>query len=143
VTVVDEHDAEMYALDRSACMSLLRTQPVGRLVLAGRDPRVLPVNFVVADDAIVFYVEVGSAVEAAAGQDVMFEVDMFDERTRSGWSVLARGQLAILLEEPDASVVPWPPGPHDRSMLVTVHTVTGRLLRGAVEAPDRAPGGYL
>jgi len=143
MTVADERDAELWALDPSACMTLLRTHPVGRLVMAGTDTRVLPVNFVVVDDAIVMRVEVGGAVEAASGEDVMFEVDMFDERTRSGWSVLARGRLATADELPDRSLVPWAPGPHDRWMIVTVETITGRMLQGAVDAPDRPPGGYL
>jgi nitroimidazol reductase NimA-like FMN-containing flavoprotein (pyridoxamine 5'-phosphate oxidase superfamily) len=138
-----ERDAELWALDRSACMMLLRTQPIGRLVVAGTDPRVVPVNFVVVDDTIVLRVEAGSAVEAACGEDVMFEVDMFDERTHSGWSVLARGRMAVADEVPDHALVPWAPGQRDLWMLVTVQTVTGRMLRGAVESPDRAPGGYL
>jgi hypothetical protein len=141
--MVLERDAELLALDRATCMALLRTQLVGRLVVPGDDPRVLPVNFVVADDSIVVHVAVGSAVDSAAGQDVMFEVDMFDERTRSGWSVLARGRLVVPSEPPDVAVVPWAPGPHDRTMLVTLETLTGRLLRGAVEGSERAPGGYL
>ena len=143
MTVADEHVAELWALDPSACMTLLRTQPVGRLVLAGADPRVVPVNFVVLDDTIVVRVEVGSAAERSSGEDVLFEVDMFDERTRSGWSVLARGRLATADELFDQSLVPWAPGPHDRWMLVTVETITGRMLQGPVEAPDRPRGGYL
>ena len=141
--VAVERDAELLALDRSTCMTLLRTQPVGRLVVPGDDARVLPVNFVVADDTIVISVEVGGTVDAAAGRDVLFEVDMVDDRTRSGWSVVVRGRLTVASEQPAATAAPWVPGPHDRTMLVAVDEVTGRLLRGAVEALDRPPGGYL
>ena len=68
---------------------------------------------------------------------------MFDERTRSGWSVLVRGRLAVASDSPLASLEPWAPGPHERRMVVAITSVTGRLLRGPVPSPDPAPGGYL
>ena len=64
---------------------------------------------------------------------------MFDDRTRSGWSVLVQGRLADA-DVTEVDVVTWAPGPRDRPMTVTIGSVTGRLLRGAVDAP-RSRGG--
>ena len=135
-------DAELFALDEATCLTLLRTQPVGRLVLGGDPPDVLPVNFVVVDRSIVLRTADDGLVAARAGGTVMFEVDMLDDRTRSGWSVLARGVLDDAAEPP-AELATWAPGAHDRWMVVTIASVTGRLLRGAVDAPATEPGGYL
>jgi hypothetical protein len=74
----------------------------------------------------------------------MFEVDMLDERTRSGWSVLVHGRLTSM--SPDQTPPPvdtWAPGDRDHWMTVTVDVVTGRLLRGAVDASGHRSGGYL
>jgi hypothetical protein len=51
--------AELFELDRATCSSLLRTQCVGRLVTAGETPRILPVNDVAVDGAIVFQAAAG------------------------------------------------------------------------------------
>jgi nitroimidazol reductase NimA-like FMN-containing flavoprotein (pyridoxamine 5'-phosphate oxidase superfamily) len=138
-----DHEAELFALDPPTCLALLQAQPVGRLVISGVDPYVIPVNFVVVDDAIVFHTERGGTAELAAGEDVMFEVDMFDQRTHSGWSVVVRGRLANGSGEPPSALVTWAPGRHERWMLIGIAAATGRLLRGAVDAPDHPPGGYL
>jgi nitroimidazol reductase NimA-like FMN-containing flavoprotein (pyridoxamine 5'-phosphate oxidase superfamily) len=134
-------DAELFALDEATCRALLQTQPVGRLVLPGSAPHVLPVNFAVADDVLVLRAAPDGPAAAADGSDVMFEVDVVDGRTRSGWSVVARGVLAAV-DAPPTDVATWAPGAHDRWMTVTISSLTGRLLRGAVDASDD-PGGYL
>jgi nitroimidazol reductase NimA-like FMN-containing flavoprotein (pyridoxamine 5'-phosphate oxidase superfamily) len=138
-----DREAELFALDPATCLALLRAQPVGRLVTGGVDPHVIPVNFVVVDDTIVFRTEAGGTAELAAGEEVMFEVDMFDQRTHSGWSVVVRGRLATGSGEPPNALVTWAPGRHERWMLIGIAAATGRLLRGAVDAPDDPAGGYL
>ena len=136
--------AELFALDEATCLTLLRTQPVGRLVVGGEQSHVLPVNFVVVDRSIVLRTAVDGIAARAAGGDVLFEVDMLDDRTRSGWSVLARGVLVdVDVADAPADVATWAPGTHDRCMVVTIESISGRLLRGAVGGPDVEPGGYL
>jgi nitroimidazol reductase NimA-like FMN-containing flavoprotein (pyridoxamine 5'-phosphate oxidase superfamily) len=138
-----DREAELFALDQATCLALLRAQPVGRLVTGGVDPHVIPVNFVVVDDAVAFRTERGGTAELAAGEDVMFEVDMFDQRTHSGWSVVVRGRLISGSGEPPNALVTWAPGRHSCWMIIDIAGATGRLLRGAVDAPDHPPGGYL
>jgi nitroimidazol reductase NimA-like FMN-containing flavoprotein (pyridoxamine 5'-phosphate oxidase superfamily) len=134
--------AELFALDRATCVTLLTTQHVGRLILGGDQPTVIPLNYRAAADAITLRTEIGGRASTAAGQVVVFEVDMIDARTHSGWSVVVRGRLD-LTPEADAEVDTWAPEPRDRRMVVAVDDVTGQLLRGRVDAPTHPLGGYL
>ena len=135
--------SEMFQLDRATCLTLMTTQHVGRLVVEGDDPAVIPVNFRLVDGVITFRTAAGSHADQAVEQPAMFEVDMFDDRTRSGWSVLVRGRLAPTPADDSTTIDTWAPGEHERWMIVTVEEVTGRLLRGAVEPSGLGAAGYL
>jgi nitroimidazol reductase NimA-like FMN-containing flavoprotein (pyridoxamine 5'-phosphate oxidase superfamily) len=145
----DERPAELFALDRTTCVTLLTTQHVGRLIIGGDEPMVIPLNYRAAGDAIRFRTEGGGRASASVGQAVAFEVDMIDARTRSGWSVVVRGRLDLAPDDSgdaaDAAdeVDTWAPAPRELRMVVTVDDVTGQLLRGRVDAPTHPLGGYL
>jgi nitroimidazol reductase NimA-like FMN-containing flavoprotein (pyridoxamine 5'-phosphate oxidase superfamily) len=63
---------------------------------------VLPVNHVMDGNDPVFRTARGSKLSAAEGQDVVaFEADAYDERTRTGWSVLVNGRAYAIYEDPD------------------------------------------
>ena len=83
------------------CLELLAAVPVGRVsFLADGEIVVLPVNHVVDGQDPVFRTARGSKLSAAEGQDlVAFEADGYDERTRSGWSVLVNGRAQAVYEE--------------------------------------------
>jgi nitroimidazol reductase NimA-like FMN-containing flavoprotein (pyridoxamine 5'-phosphate oxidase superfamily) len=142
-----DRPAEMFRLDRATCLTLLTTQHVGRLVLPGDDsdhPEIVPVNYAASGEVITFRTHGTSRAASAGEQPAVFEVDMFDERTRSGWSVVVRGRLAPhARDEPRPDVETWAPGDRDEWMSVAVETVTGRLLRGSVASSTHAAGGYL
>jgi uncharacterized protein len=143
-TPAPDSPAELFELDRSMCIVLLATQHIGRLVIGGTEPTVVPVNYTIANGVITFRTAAGSGIDVTSPQPVVFEVDMFDERTHSGWSVVARGELRpVAADDHHADVESWAPGARDRWMVVPVTTATGRLLRGAVDAPRPGPGGYL
>ena len=76
--------AELFQLDRSTCLALLTTQHVGRLVIGGDDPTVVPVNYTAVDGTVTFRTVPGSVAATTDVERVAFEVDMFDDRTRSG-----------------------------------------------------------
>jgi hypothetical protein len=135
-----DRDAELFTLDEVTCRTMLRTQPVGRLVIPGDVAHVVPLNFRVVDDVVGFRTASDGVAAAAIGGRVAFEVDMFDERTCSGWSVVVVGRL-VELDGARLDVVPWAPGERERALAVTIDELTGRLLRGAVEA--RPSDGYL
>jgi uncharacterized protein len=139
----DEQPAELFALDRATCVTLLTTQHVGRLIIGGDDPSVIPLNYRAAGDAITFRTEGGGRASTTIGQAVIFEVDMIDARTRSGWSVVVHGRLDLAPDDVDDDLETWAPGPRELRMVVTVDDVSGRLLRGRVDAPTHPRGGYL
>ncbi|WP_369134848.1 pyridoxamine 5'-phosphate oxidase family protein [Modestobacter sp. I12A-02662] len=74
------------------CYRLLTTQEIGRLgVNAEEYPLIVPVNLAMDGTTIVIRTRAGTRLAAAQHARVTFEVDEIDRRTRSGWSVLARG----------------------------------------------------
>src|SRR3954451_12752481 len=117
--------AELFQLDEATCLSLLTTQHVGRLVVDGDDPAVVPVNYRLIDGVIAFRTEAGSRADGADRQQVLFEVDMFHDRTRSGWSVLVRGHLiAMPSDDTSISIDTWAPGVRDRRITITLDVIT-------------------
>lgn len=82
------------------CLELLATVPVGRVgFLADGEIVVLPVNHAMDGPDPVFRTARGSKLSAADGQNlVAFEADDYDERTRTGWSVLVNGRAHAVYE---------------------------------------------
>jgi CBS domain-containing protein len=93
----------LLVLDTDECLRRLRSAPVGRLAFVhDGDPVVLPVNHGLDGMCVVFRTTWGSKLEAAQSAGAAaFEVDGFDERTRTGWSVLVRGSLSTVYEVDD------------------------------------------
>jgi nitroimidazol reductase NimA-like FMN-containing flavoprotein (pyridoxamine 5'-phosphate oxidase superfamily) len=85
------------ALSEVECRRLLGTESIGRVGLtSGGLPCILPVSYLVKDDAILFRTGGGTKLRAAESGDVLaFEVDHFDPETGSGWSVLALGRATV------------------------------------------------
>jgi hypothetical protein len=135
---VDEpsNPAELVELDRATCLELLATQHVGRLIVDGAEPVVRVVNYTAFEHAIMFRSDPGPHVDELLGRPVVFEADMVDEQTRSGWSVVVRGvahdESAHLagFGQSGSSVDPWAPGPKSRWIGISIQDVTGRLVRG-------------
>jgi nitroimidazol reductase NimA-like FMN-containing flavoprotein (pyridoxamine 5'-phosphate oxidase superfamily) len=134
------------ALGPDDCLRLLSRSTIGRVafVVAGR-PQALPVNYAVdRDGAVVFRTKAGSILSAVAGQPVVFEVDGYDERLRTGWSVCVHGTGREISAEGDPvaerlrrlDVVTWAPGPRDRWFAVVPEAVTGRRLPLLASAAD-------
>ena len=102
------------------------------------------VNYTAFEQTIMFRSDPGPQIDAIIDRPVVFEADMVDERTRSGWSVVVRG---IARDESEhlagfglsgANVDPWAPGPKSRWIGIAIDAVTGRLLRGEVQ-PSGSP----
>ena len=88
-------------LSRDECFGLLASAHVGRVGLSmGALPVVLPVNFALDRDSVVFRTGEGAKYEAAVSNTVVaFEVDHVDPLYHAGWSVLVTG-VANLVTEP-------------------------------------------
>ena len=83
--------AELFELDRPTCLALLTTQHVGRLIIDAATPVIRVVNYTAFEHTIMFRSDPGPQIDAIVDAPVVFEADMFDERTQSGWSVVVRG----------------------------------------------------
>jgi nitroimidazol reductase NimA-like FMN-containing flavoprotein (pyridoxamine 5'-phosphate oxidase superfamily) len=123
-------------LDRAACLELLASRPVGRLVFTHRAlPDVLPVNYRLDGEHLLIRLSSGS-VAASATRDavVAFEVDDIDLFTRTGWSVTVVGHAheitdpAELRQAESLELSTWAGDARDHFVSVAVERITGRRL---------------
>lgn len=123
-------------LPKSECFGLLAGARLGRIALVDdQGPVVFPVNFILDNYTVVFRTDEGSKLDAACrGSRVAFEIDGMDAATRSGWSVLVRGE-AIEVTSPaevrrlaDIAAVPWAPGAKVHVVRILPAVVTGRRI---------------
>ena len=115
-------------IDSDECLRLVRGRQVGRLgIVVGGEPLILPLNYAVVDDSIVFRSAPGSKLDVGPRAPACFEVDDFDETMRVGWSVLIAGRLEEVDEDGlSVEVTPWAPGERDHWMRLFPRRVTGR-----------------
>ena len=123
-------------LPREECLSLLRRARIGRVAVSmGALPAVLPVNFTVIGDDIVFRTNPGAKLDAALADNVVaFEVDDIDPIYHTGWSVLVQGTAREVVE-PDlvaemrrAPLRAWAGNGRDRFVRIPTHHVSGRRI---------------
>lgn len=93
--------AGLEVLPFDSCLQLLAAVSVGRVgFIAGGEVLVLPVNFVMDGQDVVFRTASGSKVAGAEeGSAVAFEADNYDDITWSGWSVLVSGRFEVVEDE--------------------------------------------
>jgi nitroimidazol reductase NimA-like FMN-containing flavoprotein (pyridoxamine 5'-phosphate oxidase superfamily) len=121
-------------LTSAECLRLIEPGGVGRIALATASGlMVLPVNFVMVANSIVFKTGGGSLIAAHAADEVAFEVDHIDEALGQGWSVLVQGpahrvaQLGELhhLRE-HVTVTPWAGGEREAYVRILPVHISGR-----------------
>jgi uncharacterized protein len=133
---VETEPVRIQALGREECLQLLATQQVGRLGFVNDGhPDVLPVNYVLDGDAVVFATSPGTKLWAATRTPVAFEVDSIDAPTRSGWSVVIHGLAQEITGLDPASVMerihgltlsPWPGGERLNMVRLPAMSMSGR-----------------
>lgn len=126
--------SRLVALTREECLELLSTQSVGRVgVTVQALPVVLPVNFGLLDESVVFRTIPGTKFDAAAsGTVVAFEVDDYEPNGWWGWSVLVIGRASrMLADEVDKAealgIDAWPLDAQTSNFVrIDVSQITGR-----------------
>ena len=121
-------------LTRDQCLRLLDSVEVGRVgVSIDALPVILPVNFAVADDLVIFRTVPGTKLDAALMRAVVaFEADDHAADGSWGWSVLVRGYAHELhggtLRQRTAALRAWafPRGEATHFVAVEPTLVTGR-----------------
>ena len=132
-------------LDEAECQRLIAAGGVGRIGYTGRfGPTVLPVNYVLHDETIVFRTgqhsplgeDLRTGIEHAESK-VAFEIDELSPAMREGWSVLVQGSAHLVDSEAErASIVglgvePWAGGEKELFVRVLPTRITGRRIRRA------------
>jgi nitroimidazol reductase NimA-like FMN-containing flavoprotein (pyridoxamine 5'-phosphate oxidase superfamily) len=129
------YEPTMEILTAEECITLLRQVPVGHIgISVGGLPVILPVNYSVVDDAIMFRTIPGSKLAAASASTVVaFEVDSYGDDGCSGWSVLVQGmarEVSDPMEREMALAAPiraWALGDRaDRVVRIEMQTLSGR-----------------
>jgi uncharacterized protein len=137
-------DDRWHELSTSECFALLAGQHVGRVVLVDdRGPAAFPVNFVVDRHTVLFRTDEGTKLKIAGiGGRVAFEIDATDPETRSGWSVLVRGE-AVEVTDPDEltrvrklALFAWAPGAKNRYVRILPSSLSGRRISPLSAASD-------
>jgi uncharacterized protein len=123
-------------LTREQCLDHLRRGGVGRVGLTMHGlPVILPVNFVFVDGDVVFRTGEGTKLQAAAENTVVaFELDAYDDRNASGWSVLVVGNSSTVTDQRDVArfatydIAPWADGGRASYVRVRPQLVSGRQI---------------
>lgn len=141
----------MEVLDRSTCVELLQTVVIGRVAWATEsgDVAVVPVNFIVVDDGVVFRTAEGHKLDAVqANRRLCFEADDVEPALHVGWSVMITGPAEVVTDPDEVSrlqllpLAPWDPAPKPFFVRIRAGEMTGRRLQlhpGGVTV-ERLPG---
>ena len=104
-------------------------------------PFVVPVNYVLDNDTIVFRTAAGQQLDSLMRFPVSFQVDAFDYVKRVGWSVLVRGSAAEVSVDDDSEVpTSWTKG-HRNHWVRISGKITGRFIEPDEYTPH--PAGYI
>lgn len=129
----------LQTLSPQECLNLLERGGVGRVGFTSVEGVViLPVNFALAGNALVFRTGPDTLLAAHGDAPVSFEADHLDEARRQGWSVLVHGRAHYVTAEDEvqrlehaADLEPWAGGARDVYVRITPARISGRRIRQA------------
>jgi uncharacterized protein len=134
-------DKTLEELTLAECHELLERHHVGRLAFldqVGVMPMIIPVNYLMHAESVVFRTDPGSKLTAALHDaPVAFEIDQIDPRENIGWSVVVRGHLEEVTDPTQrealeqAPLPVWAPGTKHHYVRLNPRLVTGRRIRVA------------
>ena len=135
-------------LDERTCRELLSSGVVARVaVCAPAGPHIVPVNYALHGDAVVFRTTPYSVLGARGwNQRLAFEIDHVDYERRSGWSVVAAGP-GEMVEDPDELATiralwdpsPWAGGSRHLYIRLRWDSLTGRKIGAGWSTADEPP----
>ncbi len=138
---------ESVELSNEDCQRLLRAGTVGRVAVSTpRGPHIVPVNYVVSGDAVIFRTSPYSVLGSHARNSLLaFEVDHLEPGQDDSWSVVARGRCEFIddpreLDAPDDTKRPkaWASGSRNLFLRLPLTELSGRSL-GVGGAPLALP----
>ena len=139
---IDRNGLEV--LERQECLRLLDKAAVGRVAFTSQAlPCILPVNFRLDGDRILFRTGEGTKLATATRNTVVgFEIDEYDPESRTGWSVLVVGMAHRLPDQESAAAVHeraiprWAPGDDGHVVAVSTELVSGRRIHPDGNSPS-------
>lgn len=133
---------DLLEMSAAECEERLRAGKVGRMAVATPNgPHIVPLNYVVVDDAHGPMVVVRTAAYSllgthGAGSMLAFEVDEIDVDREEGWSVEVRGRGEIAYDLRDIGLLrdghsptPWAAGYRSMFLKLRWTEISGRRLR--------------
>ncbi len=126
------------------CLEFLASQRVGRAAFCTPiGPEIVPVNYAVVDDAVVFRTSPYSRLGAHGRETrVAFEVDQIDASTRSGTSVVVHGRCSPVETSAEAQAIrmlhdpdPWAEGSRWLYLKLSWTALTGRRIGAMAPRP--------
>ncbi len=126
-----------FEIPEEECRALLRAGSVARAAVSTPvGPHIVPVNYAVVGDSIVFRTSPYSVLGShARGAIVAIEIDRFDYEHQRGWSVVARGRADQVTKAEDRNEirrvwepVAWAAGERNLYIRVPWSELTGRRL---------------
>jgi nitroimidazol reductase NimA-like FMN-containing flavoprotein (pyridoxamine 5'-phosphate oxidase superfamily) len=133
-------------LEHEECLRLVASMSIGRVAVAVDDasPLVVPVNYVVDGEVVVFRTGPGTKLHALRDTPVSFQVDLVDPFHRTGWSVLIRGVAHEVTDRDVEHLVieSWAPGDKHHWIRLLPTAITGRTIR-LTDVPWWDTRGYL
>jgi nitroimidazol reductase NimA-like FMN-containing flavoprotein (pyridoxamine 5'-phosphate oxidase superfamily) len=105
---------EAFEMTEAECQELLRAGVVGRAAACTPSgPHVVPVNYCLIDDAVVFRTTPYSILGSQPRRSLIaLEIDHFDHERLRGWSVVARGRVEMVVHAAELEKIrgTWDPG---------------------------------
>ena len=124
-------------LGAAECRDLLAGGVVGRVAMATPvGPRIVPVNYSLHGDAIVFRTAPYSELSTYGwNTELAFEVDHLDYELHQGWSVVAIGRAHVVDDPEEVQRIrqdweprPWAPGSRHLHVMLPWRQLTGLRL---------------
>jgi uncharacterized protein len=149
---VNVDSAGLEVLSIQDCLALAQTVPIGRIVFTDQAlPAVQPVNFLLDDDCVIIRTGEGTKLAAALRNTVVaFEIDDYDARNESGWSVTVVGLASVVDAAESARLTrlplrTWAPANRDRFVRIRPEYISGRRIpvadvRSGAEYPGDEAG---
>jgi nitroimidazol reductase NimA-like FMN-containing flavoprotein (pyridoxamine 5'-phosphate oxidase superfamily) len=129
--------AGLTVLSFAKCLQLAGSQPVGRVAFVrDGDIEIFPVNHCVVGQIVAFRTAAGSKLTAAFyGNVVAFEVDAYNAKQQTGWSVLVKGRADMVIDDAVLArlnatrLATWSPSaPRSEWVAIRPDEVSGRQL---------------
>jgi len=123
------------------CFDLLEPGGVGRVAfISAGEIVILPVNFAMARNSIVFRTAPDTLLAVYADAKVSFEADLLDDALHEGWSVLVLGHAHKVTDERDIKhledrthLKPWAAGARDVYVRIAPTRISGRRILPTAE----------